>query len=134
MSDNMTTLTGGVVREVEIKFLDSGQAAGKFTLAVDNGYMKGGAWEKKVSFLDIVAYGKLAENAQASLSPGSRVCVTGKASQRSWETQDGSKRSVVEFLADDISVSLKFNTATINRDGAPDASSARRPAPDDDVF
>jgi single-strand DNA-binding protein len=130
----MVTLIGGVVRDVEIKFLDSGQAAGKFALAVDNGHMKNGEWVKKVSFLEIVAYGKLAENAQASLSPGVRATVTGKASQRSWETADGSKRSVVEFIADDISVSLKFNEARTIRTDSPgsQSSSARRPAPDDD--
>jgi single-strand DNA-binding protein len=83
---------------------------------VDNGYMKSGEWVKKVSYFDIVAYGKIAENAQETLKPGYRVCVTGKASQRSWETEDGKKRSVVEFVADDISVSLKFVTAEIHRE------------------
>jgi single-strand DNA-binding protein len=113
--DNSITLIGGVIHTPEIKFLDSGQAAAKFSIAVDNGYMKGGEWQKKVSYFDIVAYGKIAENAQETLKPGYRVCVTGKAQQRSWDTEDGKKRSVVEFIADDISLSLKFVTAEIHK-------------------
>lgn len=116
MSDNQASITGGVVRDPELQFLNSGNAAVKFSLAVDNGYMKNGEWQKKVSFFDVVAYGKLAENAAESLKKGYRTCVTGKWEQRSWETEDGSKRYVIEFIADDISLSLKFVTAEIHRE------------------
>ena len=50
-----------------------------------------------------------------TLEKGSRVMVSGRLEQRSWETQDGEKRSVVEVVADEIGPSLRWATATINR-------------------
>jgi single-strand DNA-binding protein len=140
--DNQTALTGGVIHPPELKFLDSGSAAASFSIAVDNGYMKSGEWVKKVSYFDVVAYGKLAENAAESLKSGYRVCVTGKMSQRSWTTEDDQKRYAIELIADDISVSLKFVTAEIHRpdgdkgDGmkASDARTNPRYGDSDDAF
>lgn len=124
----MVTETGGVVNDPELKFLNSGAAAVKFSIAVDNGYMKNGEWQKKVSFFDIVAYNKLAENAANTLKKGTRTCVTGKLEQRSWDTPDG-KRYVVEIVADDISVSLKFVTADIHRGESGSTAPTRAGAP-----
>jgi single-strand DNA-binding protein len=57
----------------------------------------------------------MAENASESLARGSRVIVTGRLEQRSWETQDGDKRSKVEVVADEIGPSLRWATAQVTK-------------------
>ena len=61
----------------------------------------------------------MAENVGESLSKGTRVIVTGRLEQRSWETQDGDKRSVVEVVADEIGPSLRWATAQVVQERAP---------------
>jgi single-strand DNA-binding protein len=131
--DNSITIIGGVVREPEMKFMDSGQATAKFSLAVDNGYMKDGAWVKKVSYFDVVVYGKLAENCAETLKPGYRACAQGKLEQRSWDTDEG-KRYVIELKADDVSLSLKFVTAIVERGEKPEAPKREFKFDDQDPF
>ena len=60
-----------------------------------------------------MAWGSLGENASESLQKGSRVLVTGRLEQRSWETEDGEKRSIVEVVADEIGPSLRWATAQV---------------------
>ena len=57
----------------------------------------------------------MAENVGESLSKGARVVVTGRLEQRSWETEQGEKRSVVEIVADEIGPSLRFATAKVEK-------------------
>jgi single-strand DNA-binding protein len=57
----------------------------------------------------------MAENAAESLSRGSRVLVTGRLEQRSWETADGDKRSKIEVVADEIGPSLRWATAQVTK-------------------
>ena len=63
----------------------------------------------------MAAWRQLAENAGSSLQKGSRVTVTGRLEQRSWETEQGEKRSIVEIVADDIAASLRFATVEIHK-------------------
>jgi single-strand DNA-binding protein len=57
----------------------------------------------------------MAENVAESIGKGSRVVVTGRLEQRSWETENGDKRSVVEIVADEVGPSLRWATAKVNR-------------------
>jgi single-strand DNA-binding protein len=57
----------------------------------------------------------MAENVAESIGKGTRVVVTGRLEQRSWETDAGEKRSVVEIVADEIAPSLRWATAAVNR-------------------
>ena len=57
----------------------------------------------------------MAENISDTLAKGMRVIVTGRLEQRSWETEQGEKRSVVEIIADEIGPSLRWATAEVNR-------------------
>jgi len=57
----------------------------------------------------------MAENAANSLTKGARVIVSGRLEQRSWETENGDKRSIVEINADEIGPSLKWATAVVTR-------------------
>ncbi len=110
--DNTTTVVGNITRDPELRFTPSGAAVANFGLAWNR---KGRDGEEIVSFFDVTAWNQLAENASESLSKGMRVVVYGRLDQRSWETQDGDRRSKVEIIADDIAPSLKWATAEVNR-------------------
>ena len=113
--DNNVTLVGNITRDPELRFTQGGQAVASFGLAVNRRYQQNGEWQEKTSFINITAWGQLGENAASSLSKGSRAIVTGRLEQRSYETQDGEKRSVVEVVADEIGPSLRWATAQVDR-------------------
>ena len=115
MADNSITVSGNVTRDVELRFTGGGRAVASFGIAVARRFQVNGEWQEQTSFLNVVAWGSLGENAAASLSKGSRAVVTGRLEQRSYETQDGDRRSVVEIVADDIGASLKWARAEIER-------------------
>jgi hypothetical protein len=71
--------------------------------------------KESTSFFDVVAWGTLAENAATSLAKGTRVVVTGRLDQRSWETAEGDKRSKVEITADELAPSLRWATVQVTR-------------------
>jgi single-strand DNA-binding protein len=67
------------------------------------------------SFFRVNVWRQLAENVAESLTRGTRVIVTGFLRQRSWETQEGEKRTVVEIEADEIGPSLRWATAKVDK-------------------
>ena len=74
-----------------------------------------GRREQEASFFTVVVWRDQAEHAAQSLSRGSRVVVVGRLQQRSWTAEDGSARSVVEVVADELGPSLRWATATATR-------------------
>src|SRR4029077_17589831 len=72
-------------------------------------------WEEATSFFDVVCWRELADNVAESLGKGARVIVTGLLEQRSWETQEGDKRSKVEIVADEVGPSLRWATAKVEK-------------------
>lgn len=115
-SSNSITIVGNVTREPELRFTPSGQANTRFGVAVNRRWQdKGGEWQEAVSFFDVVAWREMAENIGQSLQKGSRVIVTGRLEQRSYETKEGQKRSVVEVIADEVGPSLRWATVDIQR-------------------
>ncbi len=125
--DNNVTITGNATREPELRWTPSGQAVANFGVAVNRRWQNRQTqeWEEAVSFFDVTAWAQLAENTAESISKGSRVTVTGRLDQRSWETQDGDKRSKVEIVADDVAVSLRWATAEVMKNERPDGASGR---------
>jgi len=114
MNGNSVTLVGNVTRDPELRFTPTGQATASFGLAVNRVWNDRQTNERKevVSFFDIVCWREMAENVAESLQKGSRVVVTGRLEQRSWET-NGDKRSKVEVVADEVGPSLRWATAQI---------------------
>lgn len=125
MPDNAITVVGNVTRDPELKFLNSGQAAVRLSVAVNRRWQNRQTqeWEERVSYFEIAGYGQMAENAANSISKGTRVIVTGRLEQRSWETEAGEKRSIVEINADEIAPSLRFATAVVTKTPRPEGSS-----------
>lgn len=114
-SENSVTLVGNLTRDPELRFTQGGRPLASFGLAVNRRYQTNGEWQEQTSFFNVVAWGQLGENAAASLGKGARTMVTGRLEQRSYETQDGDKRSVVEVVADEIGPSLRWATAQVER-------------------
>jgi single-strand DNA-binding protein len=117
MADNSITVVGNITRDPEIRYTASGQANANFGVAVNRRWMnrQTNDWEERTSFFNVVCWREMAENVGESLAKGSRVVVTGRLEQRSWETEQGEKRSVVEIVADDIGPSLRFATAKVEK-------------------
>jgi len=122
---NNVELIGNITRDPELRFTPSGAAVANFGLAVNRRWQnrQTNEWEEQVSFFDIVAWRELAENVAESLTKGSRVMVTGRLDQRSWETDNGEKRSKVEVVADEIGPSLRWATAQVTRNERRDGGS-----------
>ena len=113
---NTVTIVGNATREPELRFTASGQAVATFGVAVNRRWQnRNNEWEESTSFFDVTCWAQLAENVAESIPKGGRVVVTGRLDQRSWETQEGDKRSKVEIVADDVAPSLRWATAQITK-------------------
>ena len=134
MADNTITLVGNVTRDPELRFTPSGQAKVTLGIAVNRRWQnrQTNEWEEQTSFLNVVCWREMAENVAESIGKGTRVVVTGRLEQRSWETEQGEKRSVVEIVADEIAPSLRWATATVNKNdrrGGDGGGGGRAPSP-----
>ena len=112
---NTITIIGNVTRDPELRYLTSGTALAQLGVAVNRRYQQNGEWQEDTSFFDVVCWRELADNVSESISKGDRIIVTGRLEQRSWETQDGDKRSKVEIVADEVGPSLRWATAKIEK-------------------
>lgn len=99
-SFNKVFLIGNLTRDPELRYIPSGQAVTSFTVATNRTYMSP-AGEKKedASFIRVVTWGRSAEVCNEYLKKGSQVFVEGRLQSRSWQAQDGSKRSALEVIA-----------------------------------
>lgn len=115
MAENQVTIVGNVTDEAELRFTPSGQAVANFTVAVNRRYKnREGNWEDKLDgFFRCAAWGSLGENVAETCKKGTRVVVVGRLQQRSWETEDGSKRREYEIQVDEVGPSLRWATATV---------------------
>ena len=116
-TDNSVTLVGNITRDPELRFTNTGQPTASFGLAVNRRWQtrQTQEWEEATSFFDVVCWREMAENVSETLTRGARVMGAGRLEQRSWETQDGDKRSKVEVVADEIGPSLRWATAQITK-------------------
>ena len=99
---NQATLMGNLTRDPELRQTPNGQNVVSFSLALNRSYKdQSGEWQEVTDYVDIVAWGPLAERVSQYLNRGSRCLVQGRLQSRNWE-QDGQKRSKVEVLANDV--------------------------------
>ncbi len=133
MATNTVTLIGNLVDDPELRFTPSGVAMAKIRLAVNRRWRdQNGEWQEDTSFFTGTCWREMAESVAESLQKGARVIVTGRLEQRSWETQEGDKRSVVEVQIDEIGPSLRWATASVTkttRSGAGDWGGSSRDVP-----
>ena len=116
--DTQITLVGNLTNDPELRFTPSGAAVAKFTVASTPRYMDRQTNEWKdgdTLFLNCQIWRQAAENVAESLTRGMRVIVSGRLKQRSYETKEGEKRSVVELDVDDVGPVLRNATAKVTR-------------------
>ena len=110
------TLTGNLTADPELRFTPSGHPVANFTVAVNRRVPKDGGWEDKLEgFFNCTCWRDMAENVAESLTKGARVVVAGRLEQRTWEDDNGNKRSAVEVQVEDVGPSLRWATAKPER-------------------
>ena len=117
MADNSVTLVGNLTDDPELRFTPSGRQVANFTVAVNKRFKNNeGQWEDRLDgFFRCNCWGEMAENVSESLNKGSRIVVTGRLQQRSWEDAEGGKRSAIELQVDEVGPSLRWSTATVQK-------------------
>ncbi|MFY9336941.1 MAG: single-stranded DNA-binding protein [Mycobacterium sp.] len=141
--DTIITVVGNLTADPELRFTPSGAAVANFTVASTPRIYdrQSGEWKDgEALFLRCSIWREAAENVAESLTRGARVIVSGRLKQRSFETKEGEKRTVMELEVDEIGPSLKYATAKVNKagrsgggsggfgSGAPSGGGGSRPA------
>ena len=129
---NRVLIAGRLTRDPELRYTPSGTAVCNLRLASSRRYKdKSGQWQDDATFVGVVAWSRTAENCGEYLKKGSAVLVEGRLQSRSWETEDGQKRSVVEINALRVEFLDKVGASTqaVPSEGVPDEA----PAEDEDI-
>ncbi len=142
--ETVITVVGNLTADPELRFTPSGAAVANFTVASTPRTFDrtSGEWKDgDALFMRCNVWRQAAENAAETLTRGMRVMVSGRLRQRSFETREGEKRTVVELEVDEVGPSLKYATAKVNKvsrgsdsGGAPGNGSAGGAAPVDDPW
>jgi single-strand DNA-binding protein len=109
MTEASVSFAGNLTDDPEVRNTETGIARAMFRVAVS------GRREQEASFFTVIVWRDQAEHVAESLSKGSRVVVVGRLQQRSWTAEDGSARSTVEVLAEELGPSLRWATAMTTR-------------------
>ena len=100
---NKVFLIGNLTRDPELKYTAGGTGIARFGLAVNRKYnAQDGEKKEDTCFVDITAWDKLAEACSEHLSKGRLVFIEGRLQYQSWESDDGTKRSKLEVIAQNI--------------------------------
>ena len=113
---NTVTIAGNLTRDPDLRYTPTGRANATFGVAVNNDWTdQSGERHETVDFFDIVVWGKLAENTAQSLAKGQEVIISGRLQFRSWETDEGDRRSKVEITATHVGAGLTFGTTSFTK-------------------
>ena len=116
--DIVVTVVGNLTNDPELRFTPSGAAVASFTVASSSRYLDKATNEWKDGepvYMRCSVWRQYAENVAESLQRGTRVIVTGRLKQRSYETREGEKRTVIEMEVDDVGPALRYATAKVNK-------------------
>ena len=123
--ETIITVVGNLTADPELRFTPSGAAVASFTIASTPRTFDRNTSEWKdgeALFLRCSIWRQAAENVAESLQRGMRVVAQGRLKQRSFETREGEKRTVVELEVDEVGPSLRYATAKVNRAQRSDSS------------
>src|ERR687885_1906683 len=116
--ETVITVVGNLTADPELRFTPSGAAVANFTVASTPRLLDRatGEWKDgEALFLRCNIWRQAAENVAESLTRGARVIVSGRLKQRSYDTREGEKRTVIELEVDEVGPSLRYATAKVNR-------------------
>lgn len=119
---NKVILMGNLTKDPELRYTPSGSSVCNFDLAVNRSYSnQAGERKEEVCFITIVAWGKQAEHCSQYLHKGRPVLVEGRLTQRSWETQEGQRRTKHEVVAERVQFlgRGKEQAASVEAEGIP---------------
>ncbi len=117
-NETITTIVGNLTADPELRFTPAGHAVANFTVASTPRTFdrQSGEWrDGDALFLRCTLWRDAAEHVAESLTRGDRVVVQGRLRQRSFETRDGDKRTVVELDVDEIGPSLRYATVKVTK-------------------
>ena len=123
MAVNHVVEIGNLTRDAEMKYLSSGTAVLKFSIAVNERRKQGEQWVDEANFFDVVLYGKSAENLNQYLVKGKQVAVEGKLHQNRWE-HEGKTMTKIEIVASNVQL---LGGKSESRDEAPPRSPSSVP-------
>ena len=112
VSFNKVIMAGNLTKDPEIRYIPSGTPVTNFSIAVNHRYRQGDELKDDVTYIDIVVFGKQAENCSQYLNKGDGVLVEGRLQQRRWEGEDGQKKSKYEVVAQNIRFMPKGSRAS----------------------
>jgi single-strand DNA-binding protein len=124
---NQVTLVGNLTDDPELRYTPTGVPVANFTVAINRRQRDPVTNEWKdgeTSFIRCNVWRQQAENAAESLTKGTRAIVVGRLRQRSWETQEGQKRSVTEVEVENVGPSLEWATTAVTKTPRSDSSSS----------
>ena len=127
--ETIITIIGNLTDAPELRFTPSGAAVASFTVASTPRTFDKASSEWKdgdTLYLRCSIWREAAENVAESLTKGARVIVQGRLVQRSYETREGEKRTVVEMQVDEVGPSLKYATAKVARKSSAGAYNGSR--------
>jgi len=106
---NFVLLSGRLVQDPELRYTPSGRPVARMRIASDRRFKdQSGEWQTETLFVDVIAWRDLAERCADKLRKGSPVIVEGYLRSRSWETESGQRRSVIEVVGRRIQFLEKF--------------------------
>ena len=109
MTEASVSFAGNLTDDPELRHTEGGIARAMFRVAVS------GRRDQEPSFFTVIVWRDQAEHAAESLAKGSRVVVMGRLQQRAWSVEDGSARSTVEVVAEELGPTLRWATTTPSR-------------------
>ena len=98
---NKVILMGRITRDLELKYTQSGTAVCSFSVAIDRRFVRQGE-ERQTDFINVVAWRQQAEFVAKYFAKGRMINVVGSLQTRSWEDQNGQKRTTTEVIAEEI--------------------------------
>jgi len=116
--DTTLTIVGNLTADPELRFTSTGIAVANFVVASTPRTFdrSSGQWvDGEALFLRATVWAQLAEHTAESLTKGMRVIVAGRLRQRSFQTREGDKQSVIELDVDEVGPSLRYATATVTK-------------------
>jgi len=120
---NRVVIIGRLSKDPDLRHTQAGMSVASFSVANNRTYVSGGEKKEQVSFFNCVAWGKLGEIITQYCKKGQRIGIEGRIQQRSWEDQEGNKRSTVEIVVEN------FQFLTPKGEGPVDSGTASSESP-----
>ena len=112
---NHVSIVGNLTADPVLRYTQSGKAVANLTVAVSHRSKSDGEWNDVTDgFFTVSCWNSLAHNVAESMKKGARVLVSGKLTQRSFET-DGDRRTVVEIQANHVAAELRFASVEVTK-------------------